>query len=109
MERRSTQRIRTGQTATVAAEMVETALRDPRYTREVWIVMANGLQKDAFLSALDSGEPKAHALQALYLVQSAWSSVSATGAKFRLFVDEKATELEETPEGAFESALQASR
>lgn len=85
---RSVARIRSIHTPEQATAAVIEALRDPNYTREVWIAVGRGLSKAKLLGALGSPLRNPTATQALYLVQSAWATVASTGAKLRLFVGE---------------------
>lgn len=78
-------RVHTGGTAAQASKAVEVALRDPNYSREVWVVASGILGKSVFLTKARSGDP--NALQALYLLQSAWSATSSIGARLRVVVN----------------------
>ncbi|MBN9657046.1 MAG: DEAD/DEAH box helicase family protein [Acidobacteria bacterium] len=66
-------------------EQLDELLRLPTTTREVWIVMAQGLAIDKFNKARQSDHPKGNILQMLFLLQSTWGAVSSVGATLRIF------------------------
>jgi superfamily II DNA or RNA helicase len=59
-------------------------LRDPSVSREVWILMGDGLSRKAFQLEKKKAKPSPRAVQFFYLLQSTWSSVSAVGAKLKV-------------------------
>lgn len=63
---------------------VSTILRDPSASREVWILMGDGLSRTAFEIERKKLKPAPRAVQFFYLLQSTWSSVSAVGAKLKV-------------------------
>jgi superfamily II DNA or RNA helicase len=78
-------RIRRGNaTGTQAWERIRAALRDPDYSREVWLVLGHGLSKAALEQARSAPSPPAETIQIIYSLQSTWSSVSAVGARLRV-------------------------
>jgi superfamily II DNA or RNA helicase len=81
-------RVRRGQRQT-AEEMwqrIQTLVRHPATTREVWIVVAQGLSARAFDDARTRRPlPPPHAIQLFYLLQSTWAAASSVGAQLRVF------------------------
>jgi hypothetical protein len=81
-----TRRIRHGGgTGTAAWEQIRAALRNPNYTREVWLLLGQGLSKAALDDARSQRRPPPEAIQLLYSLQATWSSVSAVGCRLRVF------------------------
>ena len=81
-------RIRRGAPDATAARLwptIERVIRHPSATREVWIVMAQGLSHSAFESERQREKPKPSTIQLLYLLQSTWAAVNAVGARLRVF------------------------
>lgn len=78
-------RLRTTHTAEEAADAAWAALRDPSYEREVLVVASGILGKRAFIANARKRRPQA--LQALYLMQAAWSAVGSIGARLRIVVN----------------------
>jgi len=76
---------RGGGTGTTAWERIRAALRDPHYSREVWLVLGQGLSKAALDTARSQRRPPPEAIQLLYSLQATWSSVSALGCRLRVF------------------------
>jgi hypothetical protein len=60
-------------------------LRDPQATREVWLVLGQGLSKSALDTERGKTSPAPEVVQILYSLQATWSSVSAVGARLRVF------------------------
>ena len=61
-------------------------VRHPSTSREVWIVMSQGLSLQSFDDArVKRPLPPAHAIQLFYLLQSTWASVSSVGARLKVF------------------------
>jgi superfamily II DNA or RNA helicase len=85
---RVTKRIRSapvGYNAKKIFEELDRLLRDPKTSKEVWIVMGHGLSKTAFQQEIAKQKPKGNALAMLYLLQSTWATVSSVGANLRIF------------------------
>lgn len=81
-----TRRIRIGNvTGALAWERVRAALRDPDYTREIWLILGRGLSKTALEAARAADRPPAETIQILYSLQSTWSATSSVGARLRVF------------------------
>lgn len=81
-----TRRIRRGNVnGATAWERMRDALRDPTYTREIWLVLGAGLSRQAFAQAQALPHPPPETIQLLYALQAIWSSVSSTGARLRVF------------------------
>jgi hypothetical protein len=71
-------------TSTKIASHFENAVRDPIFTREVWIVMGNGLSRSAFEKAMNKSNPLANERELALLLQATWSAVAAVGATLRV-------------------------
>jgi superfamily II DNA or RNA helicase len=84
--RSSIPRIRSAHTASDASNAVWDALRDPSYQRVVVIATAGILNKRDFLAK--ARQNNANALQALYLIHSAWASAGAIGSRLLIVVNE---------------------
>jgi hypothetical protein len=65
-------------------DRIRGALRDPRYNKEVWLVLGQGLSKAALERAISSASPPSETVQVIFSLHSLWSSVSAVGARLRL-------------------------
>ena len=80
-------RIRKGQAATGRGAWTQfrSALRDPKTSREVWLVLGQGPSKKLLLKECRQREPKAELIQMLYSLQSTWTSVASLGARLRIF------------------------
>jgi hypothetical protein len=61
------------------------AIADPTFSREVWLVMGNGLSKSEFERAIAKKTPKPNEREVSYLFQSTWCSVASVGASLRVF------------------------
>ncbi|MGN6219405.1 MAG: DEAD/DEAH box helicase [Microbacterium sp.] len=79
-------RIQSEHTASEASNAVWDALRDPSYQRVVVIATAGILSKRNFLTK--ARQNNANALQALYLIQSAWASAGAIGSRLLIVANE---------------------
>jgi hypothetical protein len=80
-------RIRKGQ-ATSGEEawtQFRRALRDPKTSREVWLVLGQGPSRSLLLDECSKDDPKAELIQMLYSLQSTWTSVASLGASLRVF------------------------
>ena len=60
-------------------------LRDPQATREIWLVLGQGLSRRALEQERGKLSPAAEVVQILYSLQASWSSVSSVGARLRVF------------------------
>lgn len=60
--------------------------RSPDTLREVWIVLGKTLKLEWFREQQQKATPEPEAVQAFYLLESLWTSVSAIGARLRIFV-----------------------
>jgi superfamily II DNA or RNA helicase len=81
-----TRRIRDGNdTGAVAWRRIRGALRDPLWTREIWLVLGAGLSRQQLAARQASNEPTPETIQVLYALQAIWSSVQSTGARLRIF------------------------
>lgn len=81
-------RIRRGPAGVGATKLwssIEQVIRHPSASREVWIVMGQGLSYAAFDQERQKDKPKASTIQLLYLLQSTWAAVNAVGARLRVF------------------------
>jgi hypothetical protein len=80
-------RIRRGEATTggKAWKKFHSALRDPKTSREVWLVLGQGPPKSLLVRECRSANPKAELIQLLYSLQSTWTSVASLGAKLRVF------------------------
>jgi hypothetical protein len=72
----------TGKDAWVA---IREALRDPSWTRHVWVMLGNGLSKTTIEADRDKAKTPAETIQVLYSLQSLWTGVSSVGAQLRVF------------------------
>jgi superfamily II DNA or RNA helicase len=61
------------------------AVEDPTFTREVWLVMGNGLSQKAFEHAVAKSKPKPNEREMSYLFQSTWCAVASVGASLKVF------------------------
>jgi hypothetical protein len=61
-----------------------TAISDPTFVREVWLVMGNGLSQTAFVSAVGKTTPKPNEREISYLLQSTWCATASVGAALRV-------------------------
>ena len=81
-----TSRLRGGPTtATQAWSTVRSALRDPAWSRSVWVVLGNGLSKRYIDADRNKQKPRAETIQVLYSLQGLWSQVSSVGAQLKIF------------------------
>lgn len=87
------ERIRTGTPdAEQAWAAVQSCLRDPSASREVWIVLGGGLNLSALESERAKDRPLPQVVQIMYLLQSTWTAVQSVGARLRLFCPPSAIE-----------------
>jgi hypothetical protein len=79
-------RIRRGaETADEAWEKLRSLISDPTTTREVWIVLCNGLSIQKLEDQCMSKTPPPELVQLLFLLQSTWAAISSVGAIFRVY------------------------
>lgn len=64
---------------------IRNALRDPRTTREIWIMLGRGPSKSKLLENSRQDDPGPEVVQMLYSLQSTWGAVSSVGAKLQVF------------------------
>ncbi len=60
------------------------AISDPTFSREVWLVMGNGLSHDCFAKALEKKTPKPNEREMSYLLQSTWCAAASVGASLKV-------------------------
>jgi hypothetical protein len=77
-------RLGTG-TPTEVWDRFRSALQDPQWTREIWIVVGNGPSVSQLDEERRASDIKAHVVQLLYLLQSTWDSVQSVGNTLRVF------------------------
>jgi superfamily II DNA or RNA helicase len=73
------------QTPSAIAKKFRAAIEDPTFSREVWLVMGNGLSRRSFEQAVDKSNPKPNEREISYLFQSTWCAVASVGASLRVF------------------------
>lgn len=81
-------RIRTpknGMTAAKAWELIQDTVRRPSTTREVWIVMGNGMSRSLLEPEWKKKSPQPQVIQLIYLLQSTWNAVSSIGGVLKVF------------------------
>jgi superfamily II DNA or RNA helicase len=79
-------RIRLGAgTANEVWQKIQTIIRDPTTTREVWIVVGSTFSKNEFREAANKAKQPPEIIQILYSLQSTWGSVASIGARLRVF------------------------
>lgn len=64
---------------------VREVLRDPQATREIWLLIGSGLSLASLEAERSKQTPAAEVVQILYSLQATWASVSAVGARLRVF------------------------
>jgi superfamily II DNA or RNA helicase len=67
------------------AKKFTTAIEDPTFSREVWLVMGNGLSQTLFGQAVSKTKPRPNEREISYLFQSTWCAVASVGASLRVF------------------------
>lgn len=72
-------------TASEISKKLTTAIEDPTFTREVWLVMGNGLSQKLFEQAVAKANPKPNEREISYLFQSTWCAVASVGASLKVF------------------------
>lgn len=68
----------------VIAKKFRAAIEDPTFSREVWLVMGNGLSQKLFEKALEKTNPKPNEREMSFLFQSTWCAVASVGASLRV-------------------------
>jgi len=71
-------------TAAAIAKKFTAAIEDPTFSREVWLVMGNGLSQKAFEQAVAKANPKPNEREISYLFQSTWCAVASVGASLKV-------------------------
>jgi superfamily II DNA or RNA helicase len=61
------------------------AIEDPTFSREVWLVMGNGLSQKRFEQAVNKVKPKPNEREMSFLFQSTWGAAASVGAHLRVF------------------------
>jgi superfamily II DNA or RNA helicase len=74
-----------GTTGSKAWRQFLSALRDPKTSREVWLVLGQGPPKSLLVTECRKRTPTAELIQMLYSLQSTWTSVASLGARLRVF------------------------
>jgi superfamily II DNA or RNA helicase len=69
----------------VISKKFTAAIEDPTFTREVWLVMGNGLSQKRFEQAVGKTRPKPNEREMSFLFQSTWCAVASVGASLRVF------------------------
>ena len=60
------------------------AVSDPTFVREVWLVMGNGLSHGEFVKAVGKTTPKPNEREISYLLQSTWCAAASVGASLKV-------------------------
>ena len=60
------------------------AVSDPTFTREVWLVMGNGLSHAKFVTAVEKTSPRPNEREISYLLQSTWCATASVGASLKV-------------------------
>jgi hypothetical protein len=60
------------------------AISDPTFGREVWLVMGNGLSQASFINAVGKITPKPNEREMSYLLQSTWCATASVGASLKI-------------------------
>jgi superfamily II DNA or RNA helicase len=71
--------------ATELWQQIQQLIRQPSTTREVWIVMGDGMSRSAFELEGKRNKPRASFINLIYLLQSTWSAASSVGAQLKVF------------------------
>jgi hypothetical protein len=66
------------------AKKFTAAIEDPTFTREVWLVMGNGLSRKRFEQAVNKSKPKPNEREMSFLFQSTWCAVASVGASLKV-------------------------
>jgi hypothetical protein len=62
----------------------DAAISDPTFSREVWLVMGNGLSQDGFVKAVEKKTPRPNERELCYLLQSTWCAAASVGAALKV-------------------------
>ena len=62
----------------------DAAISDPTFSREVWLVMGNGLSQDGFVKAVEKKTPRPNERELSYLLQSTWCAAASVGAALKV-------------------------
>lgn len=73
-----------GLSANDVLKKFDAAISDPTFTREVWLVMGNGLSHGAFVKAVAKNTPKPNERELSYLLQSTWCAAASVGAALKV-------------------------
>lgn len=73
-----------GLSAKDISQKLATAISDPTYSREVWLVMGNGLSHDLFMKAVEKTTPRPNEREMSYLLQSTWCAIASVGASLQV-------------------------
>jgi superfamily II DNA or RNA helicase len=73
-----------GVSAPDVAKRFASAISDPTFGREVWLVMGNGLSQAKFIKAVEKMTPKPNEREMSYLLQSTWCSTASVGAALKV-------------------------
>jgi superfamily II DNA or RNA helicase len=76
---------RGGLSGSAAWTRLRDLLRDPQTTREIWLVLGQGLSKSTLDTERGKINPAPEVVQILYSLQATWSAVSSVGARLRMF------------------------
>ena len=66
-------------------EKITNVIRDPSASREVWILLGQGLSREDFERQRNSPTPAPEIVQIIYLLHSTWSAISSSGASIRIY------------------------
>jgi hypothetical protein len=73
-----------GLSAEDVSKKFASAVSDPTFAREVWLVMGNGLSHAAFVRAVEKKSPKPNEREISYLLQSTWCAAASVGASLKV-------------------------
>lgn len=65
-------------------QMFASAISDPTFSREVWLVMGNGLSQGRFVNAVAKTTPRPNEREMSYLLQSTWCATASVGATLKV-------------------------
>jgi hypothetical protein len=85
-EGRVKSRIRRGDvTGREAWKRMRAALLDPQTSREVWLVLGQGLSKTSLETARRKVNPPPEVVQLIYSLQGSWGAISSVGARLHVY------------------------
>ena len=64
---------------------MDSIIRDPAATREVWVVLGQAFSFQRFDELRNQPNPPPEVIQALFLILSMWQAVGEVGAKLKIF------------------------